>query len=317
MIKYPLLLRPVTKDYLWGGERLKNEYSFISDSDKIAEAWMLSCHKAGTNVIANGEFAGKRLDEVLSVWNELDDTFPILIKLIDAKDKLSVQVHPNDTYALEREGELGKTEMWYVVDALPNSKLVYGFNRAIDKYEFKKRIENNDLDEVLNYVPVKKGDVFFISAGTLHAIGEGILIAEIQQNSNTTYRVSDYGRLGADGKPRELHIDKALEVTITSPPQKAYGAVGHIISKSFGVERTLAECKCFKVKYLMLQGATELTSAASFISLLVLEGEIEIEYNSGSFKAVKGDSIYIPFNFNTKIYGNAVIIISERGNNNV
>ncbi len=313
MIKYPLLLRPVTKDYLWGGERLKKEYSFLSDSDKIAEAWMLSCHKAGTNVIANGEFAGKRLDEVLSVWNELDDTFPILIKLIDAKDKLSVQVHPNDTYALENEGELGKTEMWYVVDALPNSKLVYGFNRAIDKNEFKKRIENNDLDEVLNYVPVKKGDVFFISAGTLHAIGEGILIAEIQQNSNTTYRVSDYGRLGADGKPRELHIDKALEVTETSKPVNPYGAVGDIIPKSFGTERILAECEYFKAKSLMLYGETELFSTDSFISLLVLDGEIEMKYNSDRLRAVIGDSIYIPYNFKTKISGNAELIISERG----
>lgn len=149
------MLSPVIKDYIWGGDRLKNEYGFSSDKEIMAEAWMLSCHRDGTNIIVNGEFAGKRLDEVLELWGEFDDRFPILIKLIDARDKLSVQVHPDNEYALKNEGELGKTEMWYVVDCKSDSKLIYGFNRKIDKAEFKRRIENNTLDEVMNYVPVK------------------------------------------------------------------------------------------------------------------------------------------------------------------
>ena len=210
MHKYPLLLKPAIKDYIWGGRRLIDEYGFETNGEIAAEAWMLSCHKDGTNTVLNGFYAGKTLDCVLAEWG-FTERFPILIKLIDAKQKLSVQVHPDDAYALENEGELGKTEMWYVVDCEPGAKLAYGFNENISADEFEKRIKDNTLDDFINYVPVKKGDVFFISAGTLHAIGEGILIAEVQQNSNTTYRVSDYGRLGADGKPRELHIAKSLE----------------------------------------------------------------------------------------------------------
>ena len=218
---YPLLLKAPIKDYIWGGTRLKTEFGFETEKEIAAEGWMLSCHKDGTNTVLNGEFAGKILTEVLDIWGkealgknaERFTYFPLLIKLIDAKDKLSVQVHPDDSYALKNEGEYGKTEMWYVVDCDEGASLIYGFNKEISKEEFESRIKDNTLSEVCNYVPVKKGDVFFIGAGTLHAIGEGILIAEVQQNSNTTYRVSDYGRLGADGNPRPLHIEKAVDVT--------------------------------------------------------------------------------------------------------
>lgn len=168
---------------------------------------MLSAYKDGMNIVLNGEHKVKTINEVLEIWPksalgknaEKFSYFPILIKLIDAKQKLSVQVHPDDEYALSVEGEYGKTEMWYVVDCEEGAELVYGFKENISKEEFEKRIKDNTLTDVCNSVPVHKGDVFFIDAGTLHAIGEGILIAEVQQNSNTTYRVSDYGRLGADG----------------------------------------------------------------------------------------------------------------------
>ena len=219
MIKYPMLLDAPCKDYLWGGNRLREEYGKVSDKDKIAESWELSCHKDGESVIANGELAGKTLTQyieeqgkaVLGKNCEKFENFPILIKLIDAKDNLSVQVHPNNEYAMRVEGEYGKTEMWYIVDCDPGAELIYGFKGEISRDEFKERIANNTLLEVTNNVPVHKGDVFFIEAGTLHAIGKGILIAEIQQNSNTTYRVYDYGRVGADGKPRQLHVEKAVE----------------------------------------------------------------------------------------------------------
>ena len=310
MQKYPLLLKPVIKDYIWGGTRLKTEFGFKTDKDIAAEGWMLSCHKDGTNTVLNGVYEGKPLDEVLKLWG-LKDKFPILIKLIDAKDRLSVQVHPDNKYALENEGEFGKTEMWYVVDCEDGAQLIYGFKNKISKDEFEKRIKDNTLDEVMNYVPVKKGDVFFIKSGTLHAIGKGILIAEIQQNSNTTYRVSDYGRLGADGKPRELHIQKAVDVTLTDKPTVPYGDVGETNNYEYGTERQLAACEYFKTTKLDLEGEREINTENGFVSLLVLSGEINVKYDSGVVKAQKGGSIFIPQGLKVLLSGRAEVIYSK------
>ena len=232
---YPLLLKPVFKSYLWGGDRLQKEFGFHSGDPITAEAWMLACHKDGSSVVANGALAGQMLPDVLQKWGY--EELPILIKLIDAKQKLSVQVHPDQEYALLHEGDNGKTEMWYVVDCAEGAELIYGFQKRISREEFKKRIEDNTLDEVVNRVPVQRGDVFFIEAGTLHAIGEGVLIAEIQQSSNVTYRVSDYGRLDANGKPRALHVEKALDVTVTDVPSHPYGKVGAVTAHAHGNER--------------------------------------------------------------------------------
>ncbi len=308
--KYPLLLKPVIKDYIWGGRRLIEDYGFDAVGEIAAEGWMLACHPDGTNTVLNGEFAGKRFDEVLSLWGETEK-FPILIKLIDAHDRLSVQVHPADDFALKNEGEFGKTEMWYIVDCEEGAKLAYGFNRELDTAEFERRIRDNTLDEVINYVPVKKGDVFFISAGTLHAIGAGILIAEIQQNSNTTYRVSDYGRLGADGKPRELHIEKALAVTETVPPRHPYGNIGEVRELYFGTLRPLAECEYFKTYAMTLESECEM-KAISFISILVLSGELTVLYDGGELTVRRGDSLYIPCGMLIKTKGKAEIIVSEK-----
>ncbi len=310
MKKYPLLLSPVTKDYLWGGDRLKTEYGIPCETEICAEGWMLACHPDGTNTVLNGEMKGKSFSEVLSLWGNKKE-FPILIKLIDAKDKLSVQVHPEDEYAYKNEGEPGKTEMWYIVDCDEGAKLIYGFNRAVDKAEFEQRIRDNTLDEVMNYVPVKKGDVFFIAAGTLHAIGGGILIAEIQQNSNTTYRVSDYGRLGADGKPRALHVEKALDVTKTEIPEVPYGQVGEVSEHSFGKIRKLAECEYFKVKSISLDGGFGI-NCPDFVSLLILDGEISVKYEDGIITAKKGDSIYVPENCTALVSGKGEIIYSVK-----
>ncbi len=181
-----------------GGERLKTIYNKQTEMSPVAESWELSCHKDGNSVIVSGEHSGMTLSEYVSKFGEkclgkncVGDNFPILIKLIDAKSNLSVQVHPDDEYAFKVEGEQGKTEMWYIVDCDEDAFLLYGFTSQITKDEFKKRIEDNTLLEVLNKVKVKKGDTFFINSGTIHAIGSGCLIAEVQQNSNTTYRVYD------------------------------------------------------------------------------------------------------------------------------
>ena len=315
---YPLLLKPPVKDYLWGGNRLKTEFGYETDKEIAAEAWVLSCHKDGSGIVTNGEFAGKTLPEVLELWG--DDAigkkaaefpyFPLLIKLIDAKQKLSVQVHPDNEYALQNEGEFGKTEMWYVVDCDPGAELVYGFCKDIPKEEFENRIKDNTLPAVCNSVPVHKGDVFFIDAGTLHAIGEGILIAEVQQNSNSTYRVSDYGRLGADGKPRPLHIEKALDVTKRVKPTVPYGQVGEITKIGKNTIRELASCDLFTAKILNLKDKITLSTTESFSSVLVLSGESTVCWENEKLNIKKGDSLFIPAGFNVELSGEAEILYS-------
>lgn len=181
--------------------------------------------------------------------------FPVLIKLIDAARPLSVQVHPDDAYAQRVEGEPGKTEMWYVVDAQPGAQLYYGFQRELTREEAARRIADGTLTDVLNAVPVKAGDVFFIDAGTVHAIGAGILIAEIQQNSNTTYRVFDYGRLGADGKPRALHVEKALDVARLCPPERPAGPMGKPEQNGDCTSTLLAKCGYFTARLLDVAGS--------------------------------------------------------------
>lgn len=316
---YPLLLKAPIKDYLWGGTRLIDEFGFKTDKEKAAEAWVLSCHKDGNSIVKNGEHAGKTLQEVLDVWGKEVlgakaagfTYFPILIKLIDAKDRLSVQVHPDDEYALAHEGEYGKTEMWYVVDCDEGAQLIYGFNQDISQGEFLERINNNNLSPVCNYVPVKKGDVFFIEAGTMHAIGKGILIAEVQQNSNTTYRVSDYGRLGADGKPRQLHIKQAVEVTKTEVPAMSYGNVGDVTLYPFGTVRELAKCDYFTAELINLDGNVGVYDNESFISLLVTEGEVLLSYTGGMMSLKKGDSVFVPATLKVSLIGTAEIIYTH------
>ena len=237
------------------------------------------------------EYIEKAGRSVLGTDCEKFDSFPILIKLIDAKDNLSVQVHPNNEYAQRVEGEYGKTEMWYVVDCDEGAELLYGFKHEITKEEFANRIADNTLLEVTNAVPVKKGDVFFIEAGTLHAIGKDILIAEIQQNSNTTYRIYDYGRVGNDGKPRELHVEKAKDVTVLGPA-KQYPETPAEEKDGYKI-KLLSSCEYFTAYRVDVESKAVLEAdEKSFNSILVLEGEPEIIADD-IVKAKKGDSIFI------------------------
>lgn len=290
-----LKLRPSCKDYIWGGSRLKKEYGIEYDGDVLAEAWELSCHPDGPSYITNGKYAGSTLQEYInSEGKEVLGThcrrfrdFPILTKFIDAKDSLSIQVHPDNSYALKNEGQYGKTEMWYVMDAGENAFLYYGFQREIDKEEFARRIREDTLLEVLNAVPVQKGDVLFIESGTIHAIGKDILIAEIQQNSNVTYRVYDYGRVGKDGKKRDLHIEKALAVTNRVQVIKDKSSYPHI-----------ADCDYFTVDKLNLDGGIMrrmegCVSEESFVSILILDGEGTISCKD-QVDYRKGDSLFLP-----------------------
>ncbi len=313
---YILKLNPVFKDYLWGGTKLRDEYGFESDLAKLAEGWMLSCHKDGENTIENGEFAGKTLTEVVKSNSDFlgengkkFEYFPILIKLIDAKDDLSVQVHPDNDYAMRVENEYGKTECWYILDCDEGAELIYGFNRDISSEEFKNRIADNTFLETVNKVKVKKGDLFFIEAGTLHAIGKGILLAEIQQNSNTTYRVYDYGRLGADGKPRELHVEKAIDVTNCVPPTRSTEPEGELVEYDNYSTQLLTECDLFSVKKVRVKDFFDgVADEKSFVSVLVTDGNGTID----GIDIRKGDSLFIPSSYGTfTIKGNIEAIITR------
>ena len=291
-----LKLKPSGKDYIWGGQRLAREYGKEMKGDILAETWELSCHPDGPSYITNGAYEGKTLRQyidaegrqVLGTNCDRFEDFPILIKFIDAQDNLSIQVHPDNRYAQEHEGQYGKTEMWYVMDAGKDAFLYYGFKEEISREEFARRIEEDTLTEVLQKEYVQKGDVLFIEAGTIHAIGKDILVAEIQQNSNVTYRVYDYGRVGKDGKKRELHIEKALDVTKRVPAVRDGSHYPHI-----------ADCDYFTVDKLFLDGTTMekmegCVTGQSFVSILILDGQGKISNQGETVEYKKGDSIFLP-----------------------
>ena len=270
---------PAFKDYIWGGEKLKTEFGKQTDLDRVAESWELAAHKDGTS-----GFEGESFDlgdlfathrELIGKKADAFERFPMIIKLIDAKNNLSVQVHPSDEYALAHEGSYGKTEMWYVAEAEEGAGLYVGFKRDVSEAEFRALIAENRLQEVLNFIPVKVGDWFFIEAGTVHAIGKGVVIAEIQQNSNLTYRLYDYGRVGADGKPRELHVEKGIKVSRLSAytPDK----------------RT--SCAYFDCESRTIVGAQSFTADAdSFVAIITLSGSFACD--GKTYK--KGDTVFVP-----------------------
>ena len=309
-------LTPAFKDYLWGGTKLREVYGKPCDFDKVAESWELSTHPAGESRVDGGEYNGltlsqyfQQVPQALGKNAAAFESFPVLIKLIDAKDPLSIQVHPSDEYALRVEGEYGKTEMWVIVDCEPGAFLYFGVNRLVSKEEFRQRIEDNTVLEVLNKVEVHPGDVFFIQAGTIHAIGAGILICEIQQNSNCTYRVYDYDRRGADGRPRELHIEKALDVCRLEPSDTA-SRLGEVKALAGGTVQQLGACKYFSTEKLIVEEALTLeVGEDSFVSLLATEGSgwVEGPENKLAFRA--GDSLLVPAGAGrVRVTGQAVLV---------
>lgn len=299
---YPLKLRAPLKSYLWGGTKLKTRYGKETALATVAESWELSCRPEGCSTIENGAFAGQTLEAYVEAAGKAVlgeraagcETFPLLVKLIDAREDLSVQVHPDDERAERAAGEAGKTEFWYVVEAEPEASLLYGFKRALSREEFKRRIAENSLLEVCNRVPVKRGDAFFIPAGTLHAIGRGALVAEVQQNSNTTYRIYDYGREDADGKPRALHVEKALRVTQLTPPapQPSFPALRFLDGCDL---KPLLSCPHFSAYHAAVQTRCALRAASeSFHSLLLLDGALTLRWNGPSLSLRRGDSVFVP-----------------------
>lgn len=302
--KLPMLLAPAGKDYLWGGERLKKEYGKAFDLTPLAETWECSVHPDGPSVIRNGVFSGKTLSEVLSLHPEFaggknTGDFPILVKFIDAAGDLSVQVHPDDSYACQYEGgSRGKTEMWYVLEAEEGAKLICGFEHKVTAEKLRKSLEDGTLDRHLKSVPVHKGDVFYIPAGTVHAIGKGVVIAEIQESSNLTYRLYDYDRVDAKtGKKRELHFDKAVKVMNMEPGDEVRQKPRKVAYYPGCSRELLIRCPYFEAESIRVSESFEFSvTENSFQVLLCTEGYGSTgrakDEEPVSFK--KGDCIFIP-----------------------
>lgn len=299
-----LRLQPAGMDYLWGGTRLREEYGKKIQMTPLAETWECSVHPDGPSVVVNGEYRGRELRDVLKEHPDWmgtkvqDGEFPILAKFIDAKQDLSVQVHPDDDYAREHENQNGKTEMWYVIDADEGAQLIYGFKHRVDEQILKTAVETGTLDKHLQKVEVHKGDMFYVPAGTVHGIGAGILVAEIQESSNVTYRVYDYDRVDKNGKKRELHFDKAIQVmnmdVATDVKQKP-----RIIKHYPGCSRELlCRCKYFEVERIQVTKAFSFSVLEeSFQVIMCLDGEGQIETMDENLKPVrfvKGRTLFLP-----------------------
>lgn len=314
-------LKPAFKDYLWGGRKLVEKYNKESNLEKVAESWELSNHKDGNSIVYGGKYDGKTFQEYLDIQGKASwgkkaqkyDKFPILIKFIDAKQALSIQVHPDDEYARIHEGEYGKNEFWYILEADPGSFLYFGVEEDMTKEQFRQRIEDHVITDYLHKVEVKKGDCFFIKAGTIHAIGAGIVLAEIQQCSNSTYRVYDFGRVGADGKPRELHIDKAVDVSNLSATKVNGDPEGKLEEDKDYNRQILTTNDYFTCQRVDVKNIFENTiTPDSFQAITVLSGQGRIINNGEITEIIKGDSIYIPAQEdNYQIEGDVSLIISS------
>ncbi|WP_298480889.1 type I phosphomannose isomerase catalytic subunit [uncultured Maribacter sp.] len=303
---YPLKFNPILKERLWGGTKLKEVLGKSIDNDITGESWELSGVPGDISVVGNGELAGVSLQTLIndypqellgkSVVQRFGKDFPILIKFIDAKQDLSIQLHPNDALAKERHNSFGKTEMWYVMDADKDANLIVGFNKDVTKEEYSKSLEDNTLLDLLNYEDVKEGDTFFINTGKIHAIGAGVLLAEIQQTSDVTYRVFDFNRKDKNGDLRELHTELALD------------AMDYKKKDDFKVNyptednqiNTMVECPYFKTNFIEISEdlIQEVTQRDSFTIYMCVGGQAEIRTESGSAEIKKGETVLVPANAN-------------------
>ncbi|MHB1483251.1 MAG: type I phosphomannose isomerase catalytic subunit [Saccharofermentanales bacterium] len=318
---YPIKMQPAFKDYIWGGDCLIKDFGKQCNYKTAAESWELSAHPNGQSTAVNGPLAGKPLSEIIEKFGKRSlgsdtagkDRFPILIKFIDSRQNLSVQVHPDDEYALRNEGDYGKTEMWYVVQAIEGSGIFCGFKDDITKERFRESIADDSLTDLLNWIPVKKGDTFFITPGTVHAICEGVVIAEIQQNSDVTYRIYDYNRKGPDNKGRVLHIDKALDVSRLSKDEFDGKPLRQPVDIPGAKMTVLAECVYFNVKEYEISDEFEMTAGQeSFQGLVFVEGNGVILYGETQIEFKRGDTFFIPADMGKyTIKGRSTALIAE------
>ncbi|WP_133689030.1 type I phosphomannose isomerase catalytic subunit [Maribacter spongiicola] len=299
---HPLKFRPILKERLWGGTKLKEVFGKPIESDITGESWELSTVKGDISVVANGSLAGKSLQDLIdsnaeellgkSVVERFGKEFPILIKFIDAKQDLSIQLHPNDALAKERHDSFGKTEMWYIMDADPKAELIVGFNKDVTKEEYAESIANDTLLDLLNYEEVKEGDTFFINTGKIHAIGAGVMLAEIQQTSDVTYRVFDFNRKDKEGNLRELHTDLALDAVDYEKKDDFKVAYGHNKNEV----NTMVDCPYFKTNFIELTENLDLdtTQRDSFTIFMCVGGEAKISTDEGEVSIKSGETALLP-----------------------
>jgi len=300
---YPLKFTPICKDKIWGGNKLNELLNKkYPELPNCGESWEISGIQDEVSVVSNGFLKGNNLEELIEVYmgdlvgekvyEKFGIEFPLLVKFIEANDNLSIQVHPNDELSMERHDAYGKTEMWYVVQADPGAKLISGFNRKIDKEGYLKYFKNGQLEEILNYEEVRVGDVFFIPAGRVHAIGKGIVVAEIQQTSDVTYRIYDFNRVDDQGHPRELHTDLAVDA-IDYRFEKNYRTDYKPVDDS---SVKLVECEYFTTNFLTLSTSVErdFTDLDTFVIYTCLEGPYNLSWEDQSIVVEKGESVLVP-----------------------
>jgi mannose-6-phosphate isomerase len=300
---YPLKFRPIIKDKMWGGTKLRDLLSKKTKTDKAGESWEISCVPKDVSVVCNGFLKGNALEELIevymgdlvgdSVFDKFGLTFPLLIKFIDANDALSIQVHPNDKLAKKRHQSFGKTEMWYIMECEKEAEIIVGFNQSVDKQLYKKHLANKTIQDILNRVKVKPGDVYFLPAGRIHAIGSGVLLAEIQQTSDITYRIYDFDRIDDTGKARELHTELALDAI----DYAVYPEVRTRYEKRPNVSNPVLRCRYFTANYIELINAIEkdYNELDSFVVFMCVEGSFSIHYHENEAEMIqKGETVLLP-----------------------
>ncbi|GGM28386.1 mannose-6-phosphate isomerase, class I [Paraliobacillus quinghaiensis] len=316
MYNEPIFLNPAFQERIWGGKKLKTEYNYDIPYEHTGEAWVISAHPNGPSIITNGPLAGKTLKDAWEQKGELfnkaadnNEVYPLLIKILDAANDLSVQVHPDDTYAREVEKQpYGKTECWYVLSADAGAEIIFG-HHAQTREELEQMVDEGKWDELLRRVPVKAGDFVYVPSGTIHAIGKGIVILETQQSSDITYRVYDYDRTDAQGNTRELHLDAAIEVTTVPHQTPNYDQLEEVTG-GLKAKRLVTE-KYFTVYHWDLDGATEKEKDADFLQVSVVEGKAKIIVDGKAFAIEKGDHFVIPATVDTyQFNGQAEFLVS-------
>ncbi len=303
MLNYPLKFEPILKQKIWGGEKLKNILDKNSDEKDIGESWEISNVEHDVSIVANGELKGKSLRDLMQMYQAdllgkkvyaiFKDQFPLLIKYIDAKEALSIQLHPHDDLAKKRHNSFGKTEMWYVMQADKAANLIVGFKKEVTKEEYIHHLENKTLTEILNIDTVDKGDVYFIPTGRVHAIGAGVLLAEIQQTSDITYRIYDWDRQDDDGNYRDLHTELALDAMEYRAKKEYKTSYKSKLNQS----ENIVSCQYFTTNVIELDGQIQVDhkDKDSFIIYMCVEGEASIVCNNGKTEQIKmGETILIP-----------------------
>lgn len=297
---YPLQFVPILKERIWGGEKLQTVLNKSIESTTTGESWELSTVEGDVSVVANGVLKGTSLiqlideapNEILgtAVYEQFGKQFPLLFKYLDAREDLSIQVHPNDALAKERHNSFGKTEMWYIMQADEDARIIVGFKEKSNAEEYVANLKNKSLLSILDDVKVKSGDVFFLETGTVHAIGAGLVVAEIQQTSDITYRIYDFDRVDAQGNGRELHIDLALDA-INYDKVDTYKTYSKEINKS----NSVVNCPYFTTNFIPLDGEIKVNkNGETFTVYMCVEGSFELDYNDEKFNYKKGDTVLIP-----------------------